>query len=124
MQGVPNAARDEKAPPLTAGNADIRWRGVAAALAQESRLLLAPSVRNYAKRSRAHGDTVQEVVKVLEDLVRDAAPESATLAKRSCEVAEWAIEAYFEEPSIHVATWRAESIPPESVRHSSKSSQA
>lgn len=107
-----------------AGTADIPWRGVATALARKSPLLLTTAVRNYAKRARAHGATVQQVVKVLEDLIRDAAPESTTLAKRSCEVAEWAIEAYFEELSIHVAIGRTESMPPGSVRHSSKSRQA
>jgi len=83
------------------------------------------SVRNYAKRSRARGDTVQEVIKVLEDLVRDAAPTSTTLAKRSCEVAEWAIQAYFEAPSsTHAAAWGAELIRPRSIRRSGKSRQA
>jgi hypothetical protein len=122
--GVPKNVHDAKVPPSTAGNADIPWRRVASALAQESALLLTTSVRNYAKHSRAHGDTVQEVVKVLEGLVRDAAPQSATLAKRSCEVAEWAIEAYFEEPSIRVATWRTESIPSGIRSPSSKSRRA
>jgi hypothetical protein len=111
---VPRTARDEKAPPLTAGHADIPWRDVATALAQKSPRLLTTSVRDYARSSRAHGATVQEVVKVLEDLVRDAAPESTTLAKQSCEVAEWAIQAYFEVPaSMHVAIWGTEPVPPE-----------
>jgi hypothetical protein len=105
--GVPRTAADKNAP-LTADNTDISWA----------------SVRDYAKRSRARGDTVQEVVKVFEDLVRDAAPSSPKLAKRSCEVAEWAIQAYFEAPSSHVAAWRAESIGPRSPRRSGKSKQA
>ncbi len=92
-------AREEKVPLSTAGSADISGYGVATALAQQSPLLLANAVRTYAKQSRAHGETVQAVIKCLMDLVRDAAPGSRTLAKRSCEVAEWAIEAYFEEPS-------------------------
>jgi hypothetical protein len=101
-------------------NGDVPSRDVATALTQESRLVLATSVRSYAKRSRAHGDSVQEVVKVLEGLMRESAPESGSPSTRAFEVAEWAIEAYFEAPaSIEVSTWYTEVNRRRSARPSS-----
>ncbi len=94
-----------------AANADIPARNVAAALAQETSLHLAESIRTYSRRARANGDSVQEVLEVLMGLVRDTTPERTAVAKRSCAVAEWAIAAYFDEPeSIRVASWRAKPI--------------
>jgi hypothetical protein len=95
--------------------AGVPRRGVAAALARGVTPRVATSVRNYAKRSRAHGDTVQDVVKNLMELVRDATPNEAILAKRSCEVAEWAIAAYYEPESMGVAAW-TDAIRPGSDR--------
>ena len=87
------------------GAAGVRGRGVAAALARGVMPRVETSIRDYAKRSRAHGDTVQDVVKNLMELVRDATPNDAMLAKRSCEVAEWAIAAYYEPESTGVTAW-------------------
>jgi hypothetical protein len=99
-RSVRSTPPDENAPGLTDADARVSRRPVANALARGSGPGLAASVRTYARRSRATGDTVQDVVRVLMDLVRDAIPESASRTKRSCEVAEWAIAAYFEEPGL------------------------
>jgi hypothetical protein len=117
--GVPSTARDEKTPSRV--NDDTLRRGVATALARGSTIGLAASVRIYARRGRANGDTVQDVVKCLMDLVRNATADDGTLAKRSCAVAEWAIAAYYNEPQIPVATRRIEAIEPRVHRDSSAS---
>jgi len=75
---------------------DTSWCAVAAALAHESSLRLAESVRTFASQSRARGDSINEVLEVLMDLVRETTPQNASSAKRSCDVAEWAIAGYFE----------------------------
>jgi hypothetical protein len=120
--GVPTAARGENTPSRTAVDRDSSRRGVASALARESTIDLAVCVRSYARRARADGDIVQDVVKCLMDLVRDATPDDGTLAKRSCMVADWAIAAYYDEPeSVPVAAWRTEAIGPRVYRDSSAS---
>jgi hypothetical protein len=84
---------------------DVLLRAVTVALASGVTPRLAASVRNYARRSRARRDIVQDVVKNLMELVRDAPPNDMTLAKRSCQVADWAIEAYYEPESARAAEW-------------------
>lgn len=106
--GAPGIAVGVSSPRPRAADADIPRRNVAAALAQETSLRLAESIRTYARRARANGDSVQEVLEVLMSLVRDTTPEPTSVAKRSCAVAEWAIAAYFDEAeALRVATWRA-----------------
>jgi len=87
---------------------EARRRIVADALAQEHSLRLAESIREYASESRANGDSIHEVLDVLMTLTRDTTPTDTSSAKRSSEIAEWAIAGYFEErQSIRVAIWRA-----------------
>lgn len=109
--GSPGMAVAASAPSRSAMDADIPRRNVAAALAEETSLRLAESIRTYSRRARADGDSVQEVLEVLMSLVRDTTPERTSVAKRSCAVAEWAIAAYFDEPDTQrVARWRATPI--------------
>lgn len=77
---------------------DLPLRDAAAALAGQSARLLPRSIRSYARRSRAIGVTVHDVVKNLIDVARDASPDDPTLARRSSDIAQCAIEAYFEAP--------------------------
>lgn len=96
---------------------DIPRQNVVAALAQESMPHLAESIRTYARRARANGDSVQEVLEVLMNLVPDATPDTTSLARRSCEVADCAIAAYFGEPEPTPARkWPAKPISRRSSR--------
>jgi len=87
---------------------DTLWLTIAAALAQESSLRLAESIRTYASQSRANGDSIHEVLDVLMKLACETTPQNVSAAKRSSDVAEWAIAGYFEErESMRTAIWRA-----------------
>lgn len=81
-------------------HADISRHAVATALTVGHRPRLTVAIRNYVRRSRAHGDTVQQVVKDLMGLVHDESPGDGALAKRSSEVAQCAIDVYYEEPEL------------------------
>ena len=111
--GMPGAATTRMglghgAPLGRTGSDDTLRRTVAAAMAQESSLRLAESVRTYASQSRENGDSIHEVLEVLMELARETTPQHASSAKWSCDVADWAIAGYFEErESIRVAIWRA-----------------
>lgn len=115
--GTPRAAATRMTPGenLTARRAprdDGLRRAVAAALAQESSLRLAESIRVYASQSRASGDSIHQVLDVLMNLAQSTIPKDVSLAKWSCDVAEWAIAGYFEESqSIQVAICRARANP-------------
>lgn len=87
----------DRAPTRSPGSDSLR-QFVAAALAEESSLSLAESIRTYASESRANGESIHEVLEVLMNLARDTTPKNASPAKRSCEIAEWAISGYFEQP--------------------------
>lgn len=97
--GVTEIAHDSNALSGAVLDPALLRQNVVIALAQESSQCVAESVRIYARRARANGDSVQEVLEVLMHLVRDAAPQSRSLSSRSCEVANWAIAAYFGEPA-------------------------
>ena len=89
-------------------NAGSLRRTVADALTQESSLRMAESIRTYASQSRANGDSIHEVLEVLMELARETTPPNASSAKRSCDVAEWAIAGYYDErESIRDVLWRA-----------------
>lgn len=98
----------DSTPPRRAPRSDTLRLTVAAALAQESSLRLAESIRVYASQSRANGDSIHEVLEVLMKLASETTPQNASAAKRSSDVAEWAIAGYFEErESVRTAIWRA-----------------
>ena len=95
-------------PARRAPRSDTLRLTVAAALAQESSLRLAESIRTYASQSRANGDSIHEVLDVLMKLACETTPQNVSSAKRSSDVAEWAIAGYFEErESMRTAIWRA-----------------
>lgn len=99
---------DVERPIRTMLEVDSPRRNVENALAQESTPQLAESIRIYARCSRANGDSVQDVLEVLMNLVRDSTPQTRSLAKRSCEVADVAVAAYFSEPvSTPAGIWRS-----------------
>ena len=91
--GGAEIARGSNGATGSTWDTEVLRQNVAVALAQES-LQAAESVRTYARYSRAKGDSVQEVVEVLMQLVRETTPTTKSLPKRSCEVADWAIDAY------------------------------
>jgi hypothetical protein len=100
--GVAETAPGSNGPIRSPRDADVLRENVADALAQASSQA-AESVRAYARYSRAQGDSLQEVVEVLMKLVRDTTPETKSLPKRSCEVADWAIAAYQgESEPVHL----------------------
>jgi hypothetical protein len=81
---------------------------IADALAHESSLSLAESIRTFASQSRAKGDSIHDVLGLLMRLAQQSTPRDATVAKRSSDVAEWAIAGYFEERvSMRTALWHA-----------------
>jgi hypothetical protein len=86
-------------------DAGMPLRRVADALARGSIAQLIASVRSYTSRSRAHGDSVEIIVKRLMDVVDTATSDQTILAKRACEVAGCAIDAYFED-SASPRGWR------------------
>ena len=111
--GAPTAAvrrmtSGEDARIRRARNGDRLRLAVAAALAEAHSLSLAESIRTYASESRANGDSIHEVLDVLMNLTRHTTPTNASSAKRSCDVAEWAIAGYFEDRlSMRTAIKRA-----------------
>lgn len=111
--GAPRAAAmqvsfREDVPVRRSHGGEARRRIVADAMAQERSLRLAEWIREYASESRANGDSIHEVLEVLMTLARDTTPTNTSSAKRSSEIAEWAIAGYFEDSqSIRVAMWCA-----------------
>ena len=96
-RGVRTLEHSETTMARTAASRETLRRITAAALAHEPSLRLAESIRTYASQSRANGDSIHEVLEVLMNLARDTAPQNASSAKRSCDIAEWAIAGYFDE---------------------------
>jgi hypothetical protein len=102
--GGPSTTLDPTIVGRIAPDPDMSLTVAAAALAGTSARFLPRHIRSYTKQSRAMGVSVQDTVKNLVDLAREANPDDPELARRSSEIAQCAIDAYFEAPEAPVSS--------------------